>query len=218
MSVFDDAVNALLLEANRDSNAALQLAKSKVEQTIEDINRNVADGVLRAEKSISIVSGTETYDMPSGWGSMIVFGKYDATLNRITEEWNNISDFQHTKRYEFDTSSSGGPVAYMFVGLGTNGLERVRVIPKPTASFTARAIYYEHLSLENVERLKWTQPLINGAKRMLPSWFPQGFLKAESDYRDDLGKLKKRRATNPMTAIRQHPGVRNANMTMRIVT
>lgn len=217
MSYFDDAVNAVLLEANRDSNDDRKLVVGKIVQTIEDINRSIADGVLRAEKSIDIVSGTETYDLPPGWGSVIVLGKYNATLNRITEEWRRITDSQHVKRYEFNTSSTGGPVAYMFVGPGSNGLERIRVIPKPTASFTARVIYYAHLTRETVERLKWTQPLVNGAKRQLPSWFPSGFLKAESDYRDDLGKLKKRRATNPMTSILQHPAVHRANAMLRRV-
>lgn len=220
MTMLDDAVDALTSEAGRTDPVARIVARAKVLQTIGDINHQIALGCLRSAKTISVASGTSIYLLPADFGSMSAIGKYDSGTDRITELWRNVGDYRFIKAYEYGDASSvsGTPRLWMMLPQSSNQLERIRIIPTPDTSFTAQMIYFARLDQNNIERMGWLQPLVNGAKRMLPGWFPEsGYIKAESDYREDIKKLSPVYNISPMSALQQDPTVRDANIQMRMV-
>jgi hypothetical protein len=220
MGIVADAVKALLAEAGRTSNSDKELAEFWVKQTIDDINKRIHLGVLRAEDDITVTAGDSSYDLADDFGSMIMIGKYDSTGDRINPEWKYLGDFRFTENYSTVSSASvaaGEPAGYLYLPLTALAKMQIRIVPTPDSAMTARCYYYAKLTDENVDRLKWAQPLIDGAKRHLQSWFPTGFAKAESDYFNDIRILEPPRRDNPMSPLRQHPEVITAGKWMRRV-
>ena len=218
MGLIDDAVAALMKESGRTTNSDREVAKQKVESVIKDINARISLGVLEVVDTFAVVLGTHTYSLPVDFGSMLVIGKQDAASSTISEPWTYTGTFRFTEDYGRGAATDlSGPVSqWKFATLGTDRRERIRLIRTPDSSFTAQLEYYARLSKTTIDRLEWEEPLIDGAKRKLATWFPQSFAKAESDYEKDIKILKmRRRSGRVMAPIRQHPEVVSANMQMR---
>jgi hypothetical protein len=219
-NLIDEAVKILMTDAGKTSSADRDLARARVKGVINDINKRVPQGVLRAEQTFSVTSGTHTYALEDNFGEMSVIGKYDSTGERISEEWTNIGDFRMMKRYEYLTASqaSGTVRHWLFVSPDANLKTRIRLVPEPDSSFTGMYIYYARLDEQTVDRLGWVDPLVDGAMRKLPKWFPTMHLKAERHYLEDLKMLKKRPAGAIMADVRPHPEVQRANYWQRVIS
>lgn len=220
MGLIADAVTSLMQEAGRTANADRIVAEQKIKSAIQDINAQIALGVLQVKDTFAVTSGTHTYSLPVDFGSMLVIGKYDSTGDHISERWAYTGEYRFAEDYETLSSSSlsGTVRGWKFETLGTDRRERIRLIPTPNSSYTAQFVYFALLSESTIDKLGWVEPLIDGAKRKLAEWFPKGFEKAERDYEKDIKILKmRRRSGRVMAPIRQHPEAIRANTWMRAI-
>jgi hypothetical protein len=225
MGLIADAVNIIMSEAGKTSAAERDIAERRVRSALKAINAQINMGVLRVSHSFAVTSGTSRYVLPDDYGTMTVIGKYDSAGDRISQEWQNLGDYQATKRYEslMVEGNTGTVTHWMLDTPTTGGNERIRLFPTPDSSFTGRAIYFAKLTEQNVDRMDWLDPLIDGAKRKLSAWFPVdstgggGYIKAEIDFANDIKILKAGKTGRVMSPIRPHPEVVRANYRMRTI-
>ena len=183
MGLITDAVNVLMKQAGKTGSADRELLEAMVSATIEDINRKINQGVLRLDDTISVTSGTATYELPIDFAAMIMIGPKTDTGDRVGRIWDRISEAQFAEGYEHGTVLQSGTVqAYIFIEQSASKRAQIQLIPSPTSSFTAKIIYYANLTDKNVDKMGWVQPILNGVKRQMPKWF-NDHQKAERDYR-----------------------------------
>ncbi len=213
-NLFNEAVSVLLADAEKSGNTDRELVKKMVRMTIDDINRQVEIGSLRVSDTLSVTADDDTYELPSDFGSMIVIGEKHATDDRVLSRWTYLGDIRYTKRHENATSSQTGKVnSWFLIEPAANHREQIMLSPTPSSSFTAKLVYYAHLTQSNLDRLKWVQPLVNGTKRLMPKWFPSAGTHFRN-YMDDIGKLRPPRTADPMRPMPQRSDVRAYNRLM----
>lgn len=214
--LIDDVVKDLMAEAQKTTSADRDLVKSKVLDTIGDINKQVQIGAILDSADLSIVVGTAVYALPADFGSMVAIGEKDTSGDRIKREWERLTNAEYTQRYAGAESVEAGDVrGWFFTTPSATGLTQIRIVPSAESAHTAKMIYYATLNETNINKLGWKQPLYNGAKRLLALWFGQAALKAEQDYANDLKKLSDRRSQNPMRPLRQRDDVQAYNRLIR---
>lgn len=200
------ATNSRTVDSNLD--ATIRIA---IEWAAKEFVRKTEPESYRTQGSISVVAGTQTYDLPEYFDQMYPSGVKFASSDYRTLTWIPREAFD---RYQLDyTQGQGVPILYTLMGRSpTTGLAQLKLWPNPSVSRTLTIFYrpyvYALVSTTPTEIAATTsgdtsildyrfpatygKDLINGAMTQLPQYFTPEQLSAAT--RSWLGALQDAKA------------------------